>query len=186
MQKTIYVAVAASLLVWSQVNAATTYSVSQEESQFGEQGQFAPLFSTLQHDWLNSGVHEKWRGLLNTQLSESERWAHLEGVRDQYLDSHDWPGNGELWNPGLCMGDAAGCDFTGRLNELITHLQASPYYDGRFDDFLKDGWLQDKHEHWRKPGGVVPLPPAIALFASALLGLGWLQRRRNIKNSIPA
>ncbi|TDJ44906.1 MAG: hypothetical protein E2O50_02440 [Gammaproteobacteria bacterium] len=74
----------------------------------------------------------------------------------------------------------------GRLNELITRLQASPYYDGRFDDFLKDGWLQDKHEHWQKPGGEVPLPPAIALFASALLGLGWLQRRRDIKNSIPA
>ncbi|TDJ44905.1 MAG: hypothetical protein E2O50_02435 [Gammaproteobacteria bacterium] len=61
MQKTIYVAVAASLLVWSQVNAATTYSVSQEESQFGVQVHFAPLFATLQRDWLNPGVHEKWQ-----------------------------------------------------------------------------------------------------------------------------
>ena len=73
MQKIIYVAVAASLLVWSQVNAATTYSVSQEESQYGKQPQFVPLFSTQQYDWLNSGVDEKWQDLLSTELSESER-----------------------------------------------------------------------------------------------------------------
>jgi hypothetical protein len=185
MQKTIYAAAAALLLVWSQVNAATTSSVSQDESQFGKLTQLAPISSLEQRDWFEFGGDDKWRDLLNSQLSAAERQAYLEGIRDKYLESHEWHDNGELWGPELCMGAAApaGCDFVSRLDEIITRFEGSSYYDdGRFADFLQDEWLQDKHDHWQKPVGEVPLPPAIALFGSALLGLGWLQRRRAIKN----
>jgi hypothetical protein len=54
--------------------------------------------------------------------------------------------------------------------------------DEQFNSGKLRNWLQDGNHPWTNPDSqVVPLPPALALFGSALLGLGWQQRRRKVR-----
>jgi hypothetical protein len=183
MQKVLLAAMTAMVLVWSQVNATTvaTDAVNERIS--------AQHFSIAEYDW---------RNLAARLAAEEELWLELQIVHDQYLEQYDWQHGDSSWAADICAGEydhsanragqrqdfssPDGCNIAGKLDQLFTQFQSSPYFNEHSDGEDLRNWLQDGNHPWtNRDSQVVPIPPAIALFGSALLGLGWQQRRRKVR-----
>jgi hypothetical protein len=192
MQKVLLAATTAMVLVWSQVNATTVVTDAVNE-QIPTQH-----FSIAGYDWLSPDTVDDWRNLAARLPAEEELWLELQTIHDQYLEQYDWQHGDWSWAADICAGEydrsanragqwqdfssPDGCNIAGKLDQLVTRFESSPYYSEHFDGEDLRNWLQDRNHPWTNPDSqVVPIPPALALFGSALAGLGWQQRRKKVR-----
>lgn len=95
------------------------------------------------------------------------------GVTDSFDASGD-SGGIQLWEMNAEVTPSA--VFTGVANDIALSIQNTLTASTVDTDLSDVAWIQKK---FVITGSVIPLPPALWLFGSAVAGLGWLRRRKS-------